>query len=194
MSLRECVISFDPAPINMSYCIVDINTLKIIKWGYFSIRDSTNEGSCKKLANHLDSLRLTDNIESIIVYEQQPRCNLKTITITGQLQMYYVLEKMSEPSAKIKKIVGYHAKNKINYYIENPQDEPMPWKRLNALKKGHYKTKQILIEHCRRILKHNEETEWLEWFEKLSKKDDCSDSYVMALSYIKMNKLGKFKN
>jgi hypothetical protein len=35
--------------------------------------------------------------------------------------------------------------------------------------------------------------EWLEWFEKQTKKDDLADSYVQALSYIKMNRLGYYK-
>jgi hypothetical protein len=38
----------------MAYNLMDIKTKKIIKWGLFSIKDSTNEGSCLKLANYLD--------------------------------------------------------------------------------------------------------------------------------------------
>ena len=110
--------------------------------------------------------------------------------------MYFVLERMNEDTAgTIKKIVGHHAKHKINYYQPRPGDEPMPMERLNKLKKGHYKTKQILIEHCRRVLKHNnEDQKWIDFFEKSKKKDDLADSYIQALSYIKMNKLGAFKN
>lgn len=171
--MSDYVLSFDPAPINMAHCLVNADTLKIYKhWGVFSIKDSTNEGSCKKLVGHLDSLKLTDGINSIIVHEQQPRCNMKTITICGQLQMYFVLERMNEDTAgTIKKIVGHHAKHKINYYQPRPGDEPMPMERLNKLKKGHYKTKQILIEHCRRVLKHNnEDQKWIDFFEKSKKK------------------------
>jgi len=188
------LLSFDPAPINMAYCLINIDTLKIINWGTFSIKDSTNEGSATKLAKHLDRLRLTDDINVIIVHEQQPRCNMKTITICGLLQMYYVLEKMNEDSTgNIKKIVGHHAKHKINYYQPMEGDEVMPLERLNKLKKGHYRTKQILIEHCRRILKqNNEDQKWIDWFEEQPKKDDIADALVMSLSYLKMNKLGKF--
>jgi hypothetical protein len=196
MSSKESdyVVSFDPAPINMGHCTVDVHTLQIYQWGKFSIKDNTNEGSCKKLVKQLDDLNPTDDIDCIVVHEQQPRCNMKTITICGQLQMYFVLERMNEDHiGNIEKIVGHHAKHKINYYQEMPGDEPMPWERLNGLKKGHYRTKQILIEHCRRILKQNNDLEWLKWFEKQKKKDDLADAYVQALSYIKMNKLGKFK-
>lgn len=192
--MSEYIVSFDPAPINMGYCVVNINTLKILDWGKFSIKDSTNEGSCQKLVQQLDITKPTDNIDCIIVHEHQPRCNIKTITICGQLCMYFVLERMNEDhKGKIEKIVGHQARHKINYYQEQPGDKPMPWERLNKLKKGHYRTKQILIEHCRRILKQNDDLEWLEWFEKQSKLDDLSDSYVQALSYIKIHNLGKFK-
>jgi len=191
--MADYILSFDPAPINMAYCLVDIETLKIIKWGKFSIKDSTNEGSCKKLAKHLDDLKLTDGIDVIVIHEQQPRCNMKTITICGQLQMYFVLEKNKHET--IQKIVGHHAKHKINYYQPSKKDEPMPLTRLNKLKKGHYRTKQILIEHCKRILKqNNEDQDWIDWFESQPKLDDLSDSYVTALSYLKMNKLGKFRS
>jgi hypothetical protein len=99
-----------------------------------------------------------------------------------------------ESRGNILKVVGHHAKHKIKYYEEKPGDKPMPLERLNKLKKGHYRTKQILIEHCRRILKQNtEDKKWIDFFENSPKLDDLADSYVQALSYLKMNKLGKFK-
>jgi hypothetical protein len=183
----EYILSFDPGTINMAYCLVHIDTLKIIKWGLFSIKDSTIEGSCTKLAKHLDILKLVDGLNVIIVIESQPKINSKTLTIAGQLFMYYVLEKIDNKG--IVKIVNYHAKNKIKYYIPRPEDPPWP-EKLDKLKKGHYKTKQILIEHCRRILVHNNETqEWIDFFESGSKLDDKADSYVMNISYIKTNNL-----
>jgi hypothetical protein len=193
--MSDYLLSFDPAPINMAYCLIDIETLKIMKWGPFSIKDSTNEGSCTKLFKHLDRLKLTDDINILLVHEQQPRCNIKTITICGQLQMYYVMEKMNpNTTSNIEKIVGHHPKHKINYYIPRPEDEPMPIKWLNSLKKGHYRTKKILIEHCRRILKqNNEDQDWIDYFEACPKLDDLADAYVTALSYIKMNQLGPWK-
>ena len=190
------ILSFDPAPINMAYCLINADTLKIHNWGLMSIKDSTNEGSCKKLVEHLDRLRLTDDVNVIIIHEQQPRCNVKTITICGQLHMYFVLERMNEDhTGNIIKIVGHHAKHKIKYYEERPGDEPMPLEKLNKLsKKGTYKTKQTLIEHCRRVLKHNnEDQKWIDFFENTKKKDDISDAYIQALSYLKMNRLGVFK-
>ncbi len=192
--MADYILSFDPGTINLSFCLIHIHTLKIHRWGLFSIKSNTTEGSCKKLAEQLDSLHLIDGLNVIIVHELQPRCNSRTIAICGMLQMYYVLEKMNEENTgTIDKIVGYHAKHKIKYYEPRPDDEPLP-KRLDKLKKGHYRNKQVLIEHTRRVLKHNKEDEWLEWFEKQPKQDDESDCYIMSCSYLKTNKLGPFKD
>jgi hypothetical protein len=64
--MSDYLLSFDPAPINMAYCLVDIETLKIIKWGMFSIKDSTNEGSSRKLAQHLMLLLFMNNNRDVI--------------------------------------------------------------------------------------------------------------------------------
>lgn len=192
---EEHILYYDPAQKHMAYCDIDINRLKICNWGKFSIQDSTNEGSCKKLLKELDNFEMDKNVNYIIAHEHQPNCNIKTITICGQLQMYFVIKRTKEDyNGNVEKIIGHHAKHKIKYYQEMPGDEPMPWERLDKLKKGYYKTKQVVVEQCRRILKQNDEPEWFEWFESQSKLDDIADSLAGALSYLKMNKLGKFKN
>jgi hypothetical protein len=69
----------------------------------------------------------------------------------------------------------------------------MPMERLNKLKKGHYRNKQVGIEQCKRILKQNEEDQkWIDFFENCGKRDDLADSICLALSYLSMYKLGKF--
>jgi len=191
--MSNSIVGFDLGTINTSYCQVRIKDLKILKWGMVDIKDSTNEGSCKKLVNKLNPIDLCSDGDTMIVIEQQPRINVKTIMISGFVHMYYTMKKMerveSEEDYNITKIVGHHAKHKIKYYEPREGDGPMP-ERLAKLKKGHYQTKQICIEHCRRVMKHNEESqEWIDFFEKSVKKDDLADSFLMTLSYIKMNKL-----
>lgn len=196
------VLNFDPAPINMSYCLVNAELLKIAAWGLFSVKDSTNEGTARKLKTNLDQLNLTKGIRCIVTHEHQPRCNIKTITICGHIQMYYVLKDFPDGDI-IEKVVGTLASSKLKYYQPMPGDEPMPTERLDKLTKGHYRNKQIAIEHCRRVLKqNNEDQRWIDMMNKKSKSkddiyagklDDLSDSYLLALSYIKNNKLGKFR-
>jgi hypothetical protein len=171
----DYTITFDPAPINMGYAKLNKKTGEIVDWGVFSIKDSTNEGSCSKLLMKLDEFNFNN---CTIVYEQQPRCNAKTISICGQILMYYVLKK--KQGYNIDKIIGYHAKHKINYY----KGPSLP-ANIMALKKGHYKTKKILVEQCRRILQlRKEDKKWIDFFEKNKKKDDMADAYVMSLSYM----------
>lgn len=185
--MSEYILSFDPGTINMAYCIVEIKTLKIIDWGLFSIKDSTKEGMCVKLIKQLDTLNLTRYNNTTIVIENQPGINKITNNIFGFLLMYYSIEKLTDP--KIKKIVGYSPKNKNKYYVPREGDEPLP-ERLNKIKKGHYRNKQIAIEHCRRILIHNNESqEWIDFFENSSKKDDKSDVYLTICAYIHTYKL-----
>ena len=204
---KHHLMYFDPGTVAISYCLVEINDLKIIDWALFSIKDSKkgakikktakdskaadNENTeviCTNLANKLKTLDLTKYSNIIIGIEIQPKINVITNIIYGQLYMYYVLSKMINPN--IKKIIGYHAGNKIKYYKPLEGDEPMP-DRIDKLKKGHYKNKQTLIEHCKRILIHNDEKEWNVYFNSLSKRDDISDTYISSLSMIQTHNLRK---
>ncbi len=193
--MYDYILSFDFGTINMAYCLIKISTLKIKKWGTFSIKDSTHEGSCKKLADNLEELNLleisdwtSENKPNVIILlEQQPRINIKTIVISGQLQMFYVLKKYQKNDnnklCNISKIIGYHAKNKLKYYQFIEGDEPL---NIEHLKNGHYKNKQLAIQHCERIIKRQPQNkEWVDFFMKYKKKDDLSDTMTMSLSYIK---------
>jgi hypothetical protein len=191
----DYILSFDFGVINTCYCLIEISTLRIIRLGLFSIKDNTHEGSCKKLATQLKELDLLKNCTKVLILiEQQPRVNIKTIIISGQLQMFYTLVKMGEityeeeddKGAKrgtITKIVNYHAKNKLKYYEPVEGDEPL---KLDHLSKGHYKNKKTAEQHCDRVLRRQEQNaEWLTFFLAAKKKDDLADAILMAFSYIK---------
>ncbi len=193
MSEDEYILAFDPAINNMSYCMININTLKIKNWGKFSIKDKLIDNRCINLINYLDSKDLTKDLNTIFIYEQQPTFNMQTSIITGYLQMYFASKKI-KCKHNISGFAPNDSKNKLKYYIPQLGDEVMPNERLNNLKKGHYRDKQIAIEHCKRILIQNKESkEWIDFFNNLKKSDDCADSYLLALSYLKNHKLGCFK-
>jgi len=196
--MADYLLSFDPGIINMSYCLVEIKTNTIIRWGLFSIKDNTNEGSCTRLAKQLDDLKLLviPNWTSetrprvIIVHELQPRCNVKTLVISGQLIMYFVLEKfgmeITSQTAVIQKVVGFAAKNKLKYYEFLEGDAPLC---VDHLKKGHYRNKQLSKQHCDRILRRTN-SPWLKFFQdNKAKQDDIADAFLQCLAYIKNNKL-----
>jgi hypothetical protein len=215
----DYLLSFDPGTKNIAYCLIEVKTLKIIKWEVFSIESSTYEGRVISLAKQLDLLNSlnipgwtgTVRPKIKIVIEQQMGINTKTNRVCGMLLMYYALEKIDEnPNIPLTQgivdgIVHYPAKHKITYYNWKDGDEPFfktPIKkndhhfiteRIFKLKKGHYRTKKILIEHCRRILIHNDETQhWKDFFVTNKKKaDDLSDSAIQGLMYIRMYNLRK---
>lgn len=121
----------------------------------------------------------------IVVIEYQIGINSKTVNIVGQMFMYFAMYKHRKDIMNIVKVVTYPAKEKLKYYVPKPSDPPMPDK-FSKLKKGHYYNKQLSIEHCRRVMKHNnEDQKTIEFFESCSKKDDLSDSYLESLAYAK---------
>jgi hypothetical protein len=177
------IIGFDPATVNMGYCVLDIDTLKIQDWGLFAIKANTVEKECENLFAQLERIKFLNKI--LILYETQPRCNPKTITICDHLRMYYTMKKLRN-EVDVTKIVGQHAKHKLTYY-----EGPVP--ELNV-KEGYYRNKLLAIEHCRKVLKQlGEDQRWIDFFELSKKKSDLADCYLMILSYLKINKLGAFR-
>jgi len=178
----ECYyLSFDIGEINMAYCMIN-NKSQIIRWGTFSISASTYEQKCLNLIKGLDVLQLEDtqNLPLIIIVEQQPKINAKMRVIEGSLIMYYTMKKMmAQITLNIVKIISYSPKYKLRCYIPLKEDAPIVLK----CKEGYYKRKKLSIEHCKRLLPRNNQN-WIEVFEKHKKKDDMSDTFLQALSYM----------
>jgi len=118
----------------------------------------------------------------IVVIELQPKTNLKTLQLSGQIMLYYTIEKLKNLSTNynIIKICNYHAANKLRYFEKLPEDPEIN----TDFKSSYYTNKKVSEQYCKIMLLRKKENEWLIFFENLSKKDDASDSYNMALSYI----------
>jgi hypothetical protein len=106
--------------------------------------------------------------------------------MSGEVMMYYTFQKINPnlDYMTIKKIVTYHAGNKLKYYHPTPSDPPPPSYLLSNKKRSHYKNKQIAKYHCLCVLINKGDT-FLEEFKKAVKRDDLADAYLMALAYIK---------
>lgn len=202
----DYILSIDLGTKNFAYCVLDVKNETILKWDCIELAKNmkgSHEKVCTSLANKLRELNLTQvpnakvpakctsKKNMIIVIELQPKVNTKTVVMSGEVIMYYVLEKrFSDFSSdidmsicNIEKIVGYHARNKLRYYQYRPGDEPL---KLDHIKKGYYKNKKTAIEHCKRVLiQKKEKQKWIDFFNNGGKLDDKSDSYLMALSYKK---------
>ena len=132
--MTDYLLSIDLGVKNFAFCVLDIKNERILKWDcgdIGNVKDS-HEKICISLAKKLDELKLTqvpnkytEKKNMIVVVELQPKTNIRTIVLSGQVQMYFVLEKMSSEGldssfCNIEKIVGYHARNKLRYY--EPQE------------------------------------------------------------------------
>jgi hypothetical protein len=193
----DVLIAIDLGAINSSCTIVDVKTEKILRWFLIPVVESsktTYELICTNLLkslNDLDPLKNTSSVPRsvIVVVEQQPKINIRTLVMSGQVQMYFVIKKenarlnpeLYKGQYKIKKIIGYHAGNKLKYYEPMPGDPPIITKAKNT----HPRNKAIGKQQCAIILKNKGEHEFLEFYTKQKKKDDLADSYLMALAYIK---------
>lgn len=195
-SVTTYYLSFDIGEINMAYCMIN-NLGHIVKWGTFSISANTYEKKCAKLITELDTLKLENtqglcapvepldsankpSFPLVIVVEQQPRINAKMRVIEGCLIMYYTMRKIEAGrTTSISKIISYSPKYKLKCYTPLKEDAPIVLK----CKEGYYKRKKLSIEHCRRLLPRNNK-KWIELFEKCKKKDDMSDTFLQALSYM----------
>jgi len=212
----DYVLTIDLGICNFSYCLMQLPSEKIIRWDVTSIGNmkDSHEEICSKLAKKLTSLglnKLSDEGEKVekvegevegeekekkeirnlaVICELQPTKNIKTLVMSGQVIMYYTLEKLKnlhlgDPNyLNISKVTTYHASNKLKYYKFKEGDEPIA---LDHLKNGHYKNKKLSICHCKRILIQRSETVWLDFFNSNTKKDDLGDTYLSNLSYIKNN-------
>lgn len=189
----DYIISFDLGILNFSYCILSIDNV-IYDWQNVKINNTSKEtydSTCSKLADKLMELDLLNKVITYkkepvidIVIELQPTKNKKTIIMSGQLHMFFTIMKKMMNYKCINNVLYYHAKNKLKYYKPRPEDEPMP-ESLEKVKKGYYKNKRLIIFHCDRILKHNNEKEcYLKLYKGSKKKDDLADSYIQGLSYI----------
>jgi len=63
----EYILSIDPGTVNLGYCVIKISDLHIVEWGAVNIKDSTNQGTCTKLARELNGLNLTSKRKIIII-------------------------------------------------------------------------------------------------------------------------------
>jgi hypothetical protein len=100
--------------------------------------------------------------------------------IEGSLIMYYTMKKMmAKAELNIVKIISYSPKYKLKCYTPLKEDAPIVLK----CKEGYYKRKKLSIEHCKRLLPRNNQ-KWIKVFEKHKKKDDMSDTFLQALSYM----------
>jgi len=186
------ILSFDVGVINLAYCIFDTITKKILYWEI--INNEIKNFNAKISSSGVSDLyiNLIKNLDQrphlldvdIVLIEKQPSFNPKMRIIAGCLQTYFYIRGVVDKSesVKIKSVEFFSPKNKLKCYIGPELDISKNGK----IVKGKYaQTKKMGVLIARSKLEENEETETMcTLFENSKKKDDLSDCYLQALTYV----------
>lgn len=189
---RMKVLSFDVGIVNLAYCILDSETNNIMYWEIIELTKKGNTFTAHiassgiaelylTLINHLDQRpHLLDT--DIVVIEKQPSFNPKMRIVAGCLQTYfYIRGVVDRPVNPIKSVEFFSPKHKLKCY-EGPA---LDISRNGKIVKGKYaQTKKMGIEIARVKLDEYNQNNWVDFFEKNKKKDDLSDCYLQALTYL----------
>jgi hypothetical protein len=135
----------------------------------------TNKNVAKTSLNKIGNI-LVDKLDAIpilltatdISIENQP-C-LKNPTMKSiQIMLYtYFLIRLKHKKITLTMV---SAQNKLKFNIETDKS-----KEISKITNRYQRNKKMAVEFCRYFVKDN----WLDYFEKNSKKDDLADSYLMT--------------
>jgi len=184
------ILSFDVGIVNLAYCILENG--KILHW---EIIERSKKGSSftahiassgiaelyLTLITQLDQRPHLLDVDTVLI-EKQPSFNPKMRIIAGCLQTYfYIRGVVDKTQSKIGRVEFFSPKHKLKCY-DGPE---IDISRNGKIVKGKYaQTKKMGIAIARFKLQENNETQQLLVFENSKKKDDLSDCYLQALTYI----------
>ena len=174
------LISFDIGVKNLGYCILN-KAQEIQYWEVIDLETTDETESCIALVKAFDSRPHMLDIDTVLI-EKQPSFNPKMKTISHIVQSYYIIRKMTDNEDALD-IIFTHPKHKLKAY-NGPVVEV-------KCKTKYNRTKRLGIEYTKRMVTGK----WLEYFNKLKKKDDAADSYLQGIYYLKyqIKRVTKFK-
>lgn len=188
--MKRGYLSFDVGIKNLAYCLLDEDR-NILLWDVLDISGPTYDKQCEKLIMELEKIKydsLPEAYNIIVVIEKQMARNPKMRIISGQLQMYFALDKYysktdtpEDPKTKIVKVVYYSPKNKLKYYTKEENDRPIVYK---TYKNSYDQRKHLAKEHCDIIISRNQPQKFIDFYRSSRKKDDLADSFLQGLAYI----------
>ena len=188
------ILSFDVGIINLAYCIIEINPdPKILFWEIINneisnfnakISSSSVSDLYINLIKNLDQRKHLLDVD-IVLIEKQPSFNPKMRIIAGCLQTYFYIRGVVDKTS-ITSVEFFSPKNKLKCY-SGPE---LDISRNGKIVKGKYaQTKKMGVAIAKVKLDEYAEIEWLKVFENSKKKDDLSDCYLQALTYIMFKKV-----
>jgi hypothetical protein len=189
------VLSFSVGIVNLAYRIIEQtdSSQKIIHW---EIIELTKKGSSFSahiatsgiaelyltLINELDKRPHLREVDVVLI-EKQPSFNPKMRIVAGCLQTYfYIRGVVDRPVDKIRSVEFFSPKHKLKCYTGPELD--ISSKNGKVVKGKYAQTKKMGVAIARVKLEENGETAMVKLFESSKKKDDLSDCYLQALTYL----------
>ena len=157
------LLSIDVGIKNLAMCLMDRQTMKIIKWDVSGVPPQHVDGIFPCMRDHLNDKPWVLDAD-IVLIEKQPPTNRVMGTVQNFLHAYFVIHN--------KETIIYDARHKVPDVC-------------GAGKAMYNKRKKVAIERTHEHLKTETiNAEWLEMFEKSKKKDDLADTFLQGKSYI----------
>jgi len=205
------ILSFDVGIVNLAYCIIEKNghedpTIKsnngvvaesfpkILHWEIIELSKKGNTFSAHiatsgiaelylTLINQLDQRPHLRDID-IVLIEKQPSFNPKMRIIAGCLQTYfYIRGVVDKPTDKIRSVEFFSPKHKLKCY-DGPELD-ISSKNGKIVKGKYAQTKKMGVAIAKtKLEEYNESSQMIQVFENSKKKDDLSDCYLQALTYL----------
>jgi len=204
------ILSFDVGIVNLAYCIIEKNgnedpriksnnevvgesSPTILHWEIIELSKKGNTFSAHiatsgiaelylTLINQLDQRPHLRDID-IVLIEKQPSFNPKMRIIAGCLQTYfYIRGVVDKPTDKIRSVEFFSPKHKLKCY-DGPELD-ISSKNGKIVKGKYAQTKKMGVAIAKTKLEDYNEIEWVKVFENSKKKDDLSDCYLQALTYL----------
>jgi hypothetical protein len=186
------ILSFDVGIVNLAYCIIETEPVKILNWEIIELGKKGNSFTAHittsgiselyiTLINKLDERPFLLNVDVVLI-EKQPSFNPKMRIIAGCLQTYFYIRGVVDAVDKIKSVEFFSPKNKLKCY-DGPELD-ISSKNGKIVKGKYAQTKKMGIAIARSKLEEYSETDKLTFFENSKKKDDLSDCYLQALTYM----------
>jgi len=155
------LLSIDVGIKNLAMCIMS-DEKKITFWEVDGVPPLHNDGIFLSMKKHLDD-RDFSTVTKVLI-EKQPDKNRGIKSIEHFLHTYFLCHD--------KEVIIWDARHKIPDVV-------------GPGKAQYNKRKKASVDRCRLFLDENN-TEWIEQFDKSKKKDDLADTVMQALSYMNM--------
>lgn len=181
LKIMPSILSIDVGIKNLSYCLLDANndnSVKVIEWDNIAITDK----NCKKIRVEeitecvLETLMGQFNDEfyaDVVLIENQPMLKnglMKTVAVV--IYTYFNMLKLQ--FGNVKEVRFISASNKLKQVINGD---------ISASKETYKDRKKLSIAIARQHIV-NVAPQFVEWFEKQSKKDDCADCLNQGLYFV----------